>query len=257
MKLGATKIFFAVMIAFVIVALGSPTHPTQTQKEQGCGNPPWFNPGGKCNNRQHTYIFVGTVGWPQKNETDCSFYLHVCSLELRRNTKGPLGTKCHEAKDFAQPVICCDEFNTAVKTKQPCDPMQDADCDGLPNDTDEDPLGPRDPDTDNKCKQLGYDVYEAYKRNGASEDTAMGAAMADRHDCIKRRTDQLCGIPTPDPTNDPPVTYPKDPDTDNKCKELGVEIYKLYLKDGANDHTAMQAAMAAREDCRKRRASKM
>ncbi len=131
MKLGVTKIFCGVVIAFLIVALGS---TAQTPKPQGCNDPPWFNTEGKCNLKQRTFIFAGGVGWPKRNEKDCYLYIHVCSFRLNRKTIVPLvGTKCPEPDDFAQPTFCCDEFNKAVKTKKPCDPMRDVDCDGLPN----------------------------------------------------------------------------------------------------------------------------
>jgi len=254
MKLGATKIFLALTIAFAIVALGSTTQPP---KPKGCGNPPWSDPGGKCVNKQNTYIFVSTVNWPLRKETDCSFYLHVCSLVIKRNSVESLGAKCLEAKDFAQPVICCDEFNKAVKTKQPCDPMKDADCDGLPNDTDPDPLGARDPDADDKCKQLGFDVYLAYHKAGANDSTAMDAGADARHDCKKRRTDKNCGIPAPEPPDDPTPTFSKDPDTDNKCKELGQEVFEAYLAASAARDTALHAGEVARHDCYRKRANKL
>jgi hypothetical protein len=32
--------------------------------------------------------------------------------------------------------VCCDKFNDAVRTGQPCDPRKDVDCDGKPNKSD-------------------------------------------------------------------------------------------------------------------------
>ena len=145
MIFGGTKIFGTILVGFLALAGGG---SAQSQKQHDCrkgaggGNPPWFNPGGKCNNRQRTFIFAGTVGWPERNETHCYLYIHICSLVVKRNTIQPLGTTCPAAKDFAQPTVCCDEFNKAVQSKQPCDPMQDVDCDGVPNDQDDDPLKP-------------------------------------------------------------------------------------------------------------------
>jgi hypothetical protein len=253
MKLGVTKIFCAVFIAFLIVALGS---TAQTQKPQGCNDPPWFGPGpeNKCNNKQKTYIHTGAVAWPKstRNETDCFLYIHICSFHLNRKTIVPLGTHCPVAKDFAAPTICCDEFDKAVKTKQPCDPMQDADCDGLPNDTDPDPLGPRDPDTDHKCAQLGADVNNAYRKAGANSDTALGAGQAAREDCYKRRHDKKCGIPPPEVPDEPEPKFPEP----EKCKQLFWDVYNAYLTAGANIYTATAAGQAAKYDCW-RRASKM
>jgi hypothetical protein len=197
MKLGGTKTFCGFFIAFLIVAFGS---TAQTQKQPDCKpDPPWFypapwsNPEGKCNNKQKTYIFTGAVGWPKttRNETDCYLYIHICSFHLNRKTIVPFGTKCPVAKDFAAPTFCCDEFDKAVKSKQPCDPMQDANCDGIPNDTDPDPLGSRDPDADDKCSQLMSDVSKAYILAGESVETANTAAENARDECFKRRASKL------------------------------------------------------------------
>jgi hypothetical protein len=250
MKLGVIKILCAVFITFLIVALGS---TARTQKPQGCNDPPWFNTEGKCNLKQHTYIFAGGVGWPKRNEKDCSLYIQVCSLHLNRKTIVPLlGSKCPDGKDLTQPTICCDEFDKAVKSKQPCDPMQDADCDRIPNDTDPDPLGARDPDTDHKCAQLDEDVNNAYRKAGAKTITGLAAGESAREDCTRRRHNKKCGIPTPDPPLGPPA-WTRPPDKDDKCEQLSSDIHEVYLKNGASDRTAMYAAMAAREDCVKRR----
>ena len=143
MKLGGTKTICAVFIAFLIVALGS---TAQTQKQSDCGNapghgnPPWFDTGGKCLSKQRTYVYVNGNPTSSSDPTrDCHVYIKVCSLELNRRFRAK---ECPESKDFAQPTFCCDEFDKAVKSKQPCDPMQDADCDGIPNDKDDNPLKP-------------------------------------------------------------------------------------------------------------------
>ncbi|MDQ2975712.1 MAG: hypothetical protein M3R69_09920 [Acidobacteriota bacterium] len=253
MKLGGTKAFCAVFIAFLIVALGS---TAQTQKPQGCNDPPWSDPGGKCNLKQKAFINTASVGWPARKNRDCFLWIQLpaCNFFLSRKTTVPLATKCPEAKDFAHPTFCCDEFKKAVKTKQPCDPMQDADCDGLPNDTDPDPLGPRDPDADHKCATLASDVYDAYLKAGASNASAFAASVADRDDCVKRRTDKNCGITDPPQTSFVPTFYQ---DPDSKCTQLGQVIYMIYLKAGANSETAIGAGQAALSDCLRRRASKM
>jgi len=253
-KLGG--IVGAAFIAFLIIAFGS---TAQVQKPSDCGDPPWFGAGGKCAFKQKTSISSHTVNWPKRTpaETDCYLTILVCNFKLQRDTKNPLGTQCPTGKDFSQPTFCCDEFNEAVKTKKPCDPMKDADCDGLPNDTDPDPLAPQDPESDAKCKQLGADVYRLYLTAGASETTSVRAGAGAREDCITRKKAKMCGNPVEDewPPSDP--TFPKDPDTDNKCKQLGSGVQNAYLTAGANQNTATYAGTIARQDCLKRRAGKM
>ena len=156
MDVGRTKVLSAMIVLFSMLAWGGAVRSQQDcRKGAGGGKPPWFNPGKSCKFQQHTFIFAGTVGWPQRTppETDCYVRIKVCGLDLKQNTVNPLGTICPSRSDFAQPIVCCDEFNKAVASKQPCDPMQDADCDGVPNDKDPDPLKP-----DQKYGEKGF-VY--------------------------------------------------------------------------------------------------
>jgi len=44
-------------------------------------------------------------------------------------------------KNFFPKKICCDTFREAARTAKPCDPRQDVDCDGKPNQTDTDSDG--------------------------------------------------------------------------------------------------------------------
>jgi hypothetical protein len=108
-------------------------------------NPPWFYTGGSCNNKQRAYIFAGGYGLPNHSKTLCFLYIHICSLKLRRNTEEAPGFICRAASSLAQPTFCCDEFHKTGKDKinKLCDPMKDADCDGTPNEQDEDPLNPK------------------------------------------------------------------------------------------------------------------
>jgi hypothetical protein len=246
----------AALIAFLIIALGS---KAQLRMYSECDSLPWGVPIGKCAFKQKTTISSHTVNWPKRTppETDCYLTILVCNFKLQRDTKNPLGTQCPTAKDFSQPTFCCDEFDKAVKTKFPCDPMKDADCDGLPNDTDPDPLGARPVDLDDKCKQLGYHIFQFYLTAGANADNAAAASGRFEEDCRARRKDKMCGIPeSPSwPPEDP--KFPKNPDPDNKCKQLGSNVHDEYLTAGANENTATYAGTIARQDCQKRRAGKM
>ncbi|MDQ6652663.1 MAG: hypothetical protein M3Y84_07945 [Acidobacteriota bacterium] len=257
MKLGVTKIFCAVFIAFLIVALGS---IARTQKPQGCNEPPWFNPGKNCKFKVKPYHYQAAGGiYINREQRRCKEVILICGTMMVRESvvnkdPGCGGAFWPDPKDGDE--VCCEEFQKAVQSKQPCDPSKDADCDGLPNDTDPDPLSPRDPDADSKCKQLDYEVYVAYLKAGANENTAQGARRAANDDCNKRRANKRCGIPTPDPPNDPAIYFP-DPDRDDKCKQLAFDVYQAYRKAGANPDTALGASETAKYDCLRRRASKM
>lgn len=256
-----TKIFCAIFIAFVIVAFGS---TAQTPKPQGCNDPPWLGPGpeNKCKFKQRTTITYYTINWPHRKppETDCYLNIYVCGFELKRNTKNPLGTRCPEAKDFAQPTICCDEFDKAVKSKQPCDPMQDADCDGIPNDKDGDPLKQScDPcpepnaTLDPRCVQLGQDIVNAYKQAGASTDTASVAGTQAVNGCEKK----ICEAKrNPDRQSAPTARIAlfgcPDNEASTKCCQLFLDVGNAYIKAESSAETANDAAGFAMIECRKK-----
>ena len=53
------------------------------------------------------------------------------------------GEKCPDSLHFSRAPttkVCCAKWDEAKRTKTPCDPMVDADCDGVANDADEYPL---------------------------------------------------------------------------------------------------------------------
>jgi hypothetical protein len=54
--------------------------------------------------------------------------------------------------------ICCDLLEQARKSKKPCDPGIDLDCDGVPNQYDDFPFDPN-------CSRWGDPCSEKYKKN--------------------------------------------------------------------------------------------
>ncbi len=266
MKFGETKSYWAVFVVFLILVCSS---LGQTQKQQDCpngrngGNPPWFNPGKNCKFKVMPYHYEAAGGiYINREQRRCKEVILVCGTMMVRESvvardPGCGGAFWPDPKDGDE--VCCEAFQKAVESKQPCDPSKDADCDGILNENDSNPFkaDPPDPDADNKCKQLHFDVYTAYRKAGANGDTATDAGHAAQRDCIKRRTDKLCGIPEPEPPAEETPKFPKDPDTDNKCKQLGQEIYEAYLSAGANRDTALHGGEIARHDCIRRRGSKL
>lgn len=68
-----------------------------------------------------------------------------CGYTLTKYTTLPDNSgkeHCPTSDGFSLPEICCAKLAQAVKSKQPCDPQVDVNCDGKPNADDADPLNP-------------------------------------------------------------------------------------------------------------------
>jgi hypothetical protein len=269
MKFGGTKSFWAVFVVFLILVWSS---MGQTQKQQDCpngrggGNPSWFNPGKNCNYKQKPYHYYERDIYLNQEQRGCNEVILVCGTMIVRDSvvardPGCGGAFWPDPKDGDE--VCCEEFQKAVKSKQPCDPSKDADCDGIANEDDSNPFKAdplTDAATDRKCAQLGQDVYNAYLTAGADKlGTALPLSRNARYDCMMRIAKEKCPTIAWEPPNDyhGPAKYPQDPDPDHKCAQLGQAVYEAYLKAGANTDTATYAAEIAREYCRKSRASKL
>ena len=176
----------------------------QTQKQQGCpdgrggGNPPWFNPGKNCKFKVMPYHYDAAGGiYINQEQRRCKEVILICGTMMVRESvvnkdPGCGGPFWPDSKDGDE--VCCEEFQKAIQSKQPCDPSKDADCDGIPNEDDSNPFKAdplTDPATDHKCAQLGQDVYEAYLKAGANTDTATYAAEIAREECRKSRASKL------------------------------------------------------------------
>jgi len=269
MKFGGTKNYWAVIVVFLILLWSS---IGQTQKQPDCpngrggGNPSWFNPGKNCNRKEKPYHYDAAGGiYINQEQRRCKEVILICGTMMVRESvvnkdPGCGGAFWPDSKDGDE--VCCEEFQKAVQSKQPCDPSKDADCDGVLNENDSNPFkaDPPDPDADHKCYQLELDVYNAYLTAGADKlGTALPASRNARYDCLKRIEKEKCPTIAWEPHNDyhGPVKYPQDPDPDHKCAQLGQDVYQAYLKAGAKDDTASNAGGTAREECRKSRASKL
>ncbi|MFN2531928.1 MAG: hypothetical protein ABR555_11575 [Pyrinomonadaceae bacterium] len=262
MKFRIPKVSCGLLLVFLIAALGS---TAEIQKQPDCGkNTPWFNPGKNCLFKPKPYHYYARNIYIDREQRGCEEVLLVCNAKFVRQSTVARDPGCPEAfwpdpKDGDE--VCCEEFEKAVKSKQPCDPSKDADCDGIPNENDSDPFRTSEPansPSQLKCYQLQLDVEKAYLTAGADK-SAVPMSRNARYDCLMRIEKEKCPSIPWEPPNDyhGPVKYPKDPDPDHKCAQLGQDVYQAYLKAGAKDDTATYAGEAAKEYCRKQRASKL
>jgi hypothetical protein len=73
-----------------------------------------------------------------KNQVTCFLEVQICSDIIARTKliNTAVGESCPPELHFsyapATPV-CCAAWEAAKASKSPCDPLQDADCDGRPN----------------------------------------------------------------------------------------------------------------------------
>lgn len=78
-----------------------------------------------------------------KDYVTCTLRCWICGDTMfKQKVIGP-GEECPESLHFshgAQIPVDCGKWEEAKRTKNPCDPLVDADCDGAANDVDEWPL---------------------------------------------------------------------------------------------------------------------
>ncbi len=106
--------------------------------------PTWFDTR-DCPSRAKVQM-LSTGEFGENGSVVCKNVFMFCGHTLTRsktlaNNSGR-GGHCPGSNDFDHPDICCAALDQAVKTKQPCDPQVDMNCDGSPNTDDGDPLAP-------------------------------------------------------------------------------------------------------------------
>jgi len=119
--------------------------------------PPWFAPTRECvmattntwsGGDTFAYDVYGKVtGTLPQGKITCKLTYQICSDFFFRQQVIDVekGERCPQALHFSsvpQRRVCCTEWQEAKRTKNPCDPLVDADCDGAPNDEDDYPLDP-------------------------------------------------------------------------------------------------------------------
>lgn len=132
----------------------------QNQRLAGCETdkiappPPWLQPPAGCTPRATTIYVTGIITDMTKGEAKCSRSLSACGDDLGGSAiYNPYSDTCPFTRKpgsqlaFSKPGpgVCCAEWEKAKRSKVPCDPLLDADCDGIPNQEDIEPLTPATP----------------------------------------------------------------------------------------------------------------
>jgi hypothetical protein len=125
---------------------GTPTLP------QVNAPPPWYVSDSTCQltetsaqSRGDPHAFDGagnSTGLLPQGQVTCLLQVQVCGdmITKQKVVNTNAGEKCPDSLHFSRaPVmkVCCAKWDEAKRTKMPCDPMVDADCDGVVNDADE------------------------------------------------------------------------------------------------------------------------
>jgi hypothetical protein len=108
---------------------------------------PWVPPKPGCTPQTTSIYYTGILLSMTTGEASCSRQILVCGDSIRSDKQyNSTSEKCPWAdgptiafrEDGAE--VCCDEWEKAKQSKAPCDPLADADCDGILNDDDVDTL---------------------------------------------------------------------------------------------------------------------
>lgn len=115
--------------------------------------PPWFAPDPNCQMGETTALSEGSP-WAfdsEGNATEllsdgqatCVLEIWVCGDRIFKQQVVEPGEGCPESLHFSRAPrteVCCAKWEEAKHTGAPCNPLEDADCDGVPNDSDAYPL---------------------------------------------------------------------------------------------------------------------
>lgn len=113
-------------------------------ERQGTGAAPWVGPRSGCEPQTASIYYTGLIKDMTTGEASCSRQILVCGDMIRTDKRYNYkqGEKCPWAEGTTIAyredggTVCCDEWEKAKQSKAPCDPLADADCDGIPNDDD-------------------------------------------------------------------------------------------------------------------------
>ncbi len=129
--------------------------PTGAVTLRATSEPPWFRGGSDCAMATTQSSSWGTpqaydakgkiIGKLPDQKITCGLSYAVCGDSFfRQQVINPRsGEKCPESLHFSRApsrAVCCKAWKEAQRTKIPCDPLVDSDCDGTPNDADDYPL---------------------------------------------------------------------------------------------------------------------
>jgi len=117
--------------------------------------PPWFAADSSCQFTEtsaqsrgdpHSFDSAGkSTGLLPQGQVTCVLEIQVCADMIIKSKV--VNTAAHEPcpdslhySRAPQTKVCCAKWNEAKRTKSPCDPLTDMDCDGVVNTVDEYPL---------------------------------------------------------------------------------------------------------------------
>ena len=118
------------------------------------GAPPWLSPTPDCPPSETTIYVTGLMLDMSTGEAKCERSVVVCGDSMTSERRYDSNTeRCPWSSDgrtaiaFSEPglPVCCRDWEEAKRSRTPCDPQLDADCDGIPNDEDLEPLTPAPP----------------------------------------------------------------------------------------------------------------
>ena len=95
---------------------------------------------------QHSFDSTGkSTGLLPQGQVTCVLEIQVCSDMIVKSkvVNTTVGEKCPDSLHYSRAPntkVCCPKWEEAKRTKSPCDPLTDIDCDGAVNAVDEYPL---------------------------------------------------------------------------------------------------------------------
>jgi hypothetical protein len=123
---------------------------------------PWFGDAGPCKDMQSPQLVIrqGTAtlsmcGYAVFSHKDASLNDKLFADAYRFAMRDQLASS-------SASQVCCDKFREAVRTRKPCDPRTDVDCDGTPNRTDRGEGNMPDIDGFSRAENAAIDTFPEY-----------------------------------------------------------------------------------------------
>jgi hypothetical protein len=119
-----------------------------SESDEAGGRPaPWLVTSAHCVPETTSIYFTGLISDMTTGEASCSRQVVACSDKIRtdwhynyKDAKCPWSDQATISRREDGAVVCCAAWDEAKRSKSPCDPLADADCDGIPNVDDLDTL---------------------------------------------------------------------------------------------------------------------
>jgi len=109
---------------------------------------PWFNTK-NCKNLEKSWATSsGAYSRDDSTKITCDLQIHICGDVVERSQDVDKSQGCPASlkyKSVPVRVVCCDKWRNGQTAGSQCNGMVDADCDGIPNQDDDEPLTPSQP----------------------------------------------------------------------------------------------------------------